>query len=191
VNRLVLTVSDTRLVWSPLSSLARALDTRVCTWRSFVVLLFANWLSGMLTLNAGFAAGAHIPRKRASRCPALPEEDQRSDPADRALEELDRLSLRLRELETQRHTFLHRFRHDCANLVDSWILSLLQEPQCGELNARQRGYAQCAEKSTQSLLMLIERASTMHSIPGMQVAVTWQAGNAEASPNQIGIRYPA
>jgi hypothetical protein len=80
-----------------------------------------------------------------------------------ALEDLSRLSARVRELEAQRQ--FHLFRHDCMNLIGSMrgFLALLQDSQSGVLNSRQQRYVQCVEKSTQSLLMLIEKTSLSNS----------------------------
>jgi signal transduction histidine kinase len=114
-------------------------------------------------------------------CSGFQESDQMSEQLTAALKEVDRLSVRLRELETQRHEVLRRFHHDCVNPLGaiSGFLSLLQEPQCGELNSRQRQYVQCAEKSTQSLLTLIQRASAANPIAEMQVAPMWHVGETE------------
>ena len=88
------------------------------------------------------------------------ENEQLSGRLSAALEELDRLS-RVQELEAQHQESFRRFRHDCMSPLGSisGFLELLQDSECGELNSRQRRYVQSLERSTQSLLMLVERTS--------------------------------
>lgn len=95
----------------------------------------------------------------------LQENEQLSRRLAAALGEVDRLSARISELEAQRQEFFRRFRHDCMNQLGSisGFLTLLQDTQCGELNARQRRYIQNAGISSQSLLMLIEGIAAANS----------------------------
>jgi signal transduction histidine kinase len=114
----------------------------------------------------------------------IQENEQLSTRLDSALKEVDRLLERLRELEAQRHEFLHRFQHDCVNPLGSirGFLSLLQQPQCGELNSRQRQYVQSAEKGTHSLLTLIQKTSGANSIAEAEAPSMRQAGGPEGTP---------
>jgi signal transduction histidine kinase len=93
------------------------------------------------------------------------ENAQLSERLSAALEKIELLS-RVQLLEGQRMDFFRRFRHDCVSPLGSisGFLDLLQDSQYGELNSRQRGYVQNLQRSTQSLLLLVERTSSTMNI---------------------------
>lgn len=102
------------------------------------------------------------------------ENEQLSQRLAAALEEVNRLSARIQELEAQHQEFLRRFRHDCMNPLGaiSGFLTLLQEPQCGDLNARQKRYVDNVERSANSLLALVEKTSAPNAAAACPPSLT-------------------